>query len=336
MKHLEYINLKIREAIKDKPVVCIGQNIDSGSFIGGLTRGLEVGPGGKIINATCAENTLVGLGFGIALNGGHAILFMKQLDFLLLGIDQVVNTWNAIRNRQVPITGSFTIIPVIIDSGWQGPQSSLNALDAICSIGRTEGYYLNGKTDIDFTLSSKLLDPGFRIIAPSHKLSNQELITRGGKVNEEHGFVEYFGFDDYFDYYSDPDVVIISTGSTLGDALKLSDALLDNQKTSRVFQITNATGFKFDGSYVNLFDIRRLCVDETGKRCGKLVIFDDSKSEISVGDKMISDIFEEGDFGNVMVLHYKHPSRYNSLENWLEPNSDSTNWNIETILKEIL
>ena len=29
------------------------------------------------------------------LDGGNAVLFMKQLDFLLLGLDQLVNTFNS-------------------------------------------------------------------------------------------------------------------------------------------------------------------------------------------------------------------------------------------------
>jgi len=324
LKYFEYINLKIRETIQHRPVICIGQNIDSGSFIGGLTRGLEVGPGGQIINATCAENTLVGLGFGIALNGGHCVLFMKQLDFLLLGLDQVVNTWNAIQNRKPEhkIKGSFTIIPVVIDSGFQGPQSSLNSLDAICSIGRTEGWCLNGRLDIDFCVG-EMLRPGFRILALSHKMSNTELINEAGTLERDHGYVRYGSCDS-------PDVVIASAGFTLGDALKLCKILSSHGLSSVVVHIPSATGSsKCHGCEPEGEVMKHLsCAD-------RLVILDDSKAEISVGDKLLSGVFSEGAYAESRVWFLRHEARRFAPEITLEVADDQTGWDLEKVAREI-
>ena len=55
-------------------------------------------PTSRIVNSTNAENSLCGFGFGLMIRGASAVFFMKQLDFLLLGIDQLVNTYNIIRN----------------------------------------------------------------------------------------------------------------------------------------------------------------------------------------------------------------------------------------------
>ena len=41
----------------------------------------------------------------------------------MLGIDQIVNTYNLIRRRKLP--SSFTIFNVVVDSGYEGPQSAL-------------------------------------------------------------------------------------------------------------------------------------------------------------------------------------------------------------------
>src|SRR5688572_19494537 len=110
------------------PVLLYGENIDTGSRISGLARGLKVNPGGRILNVGDCELTHCGVGFGIMLDGGNAVLFMKQLDFLLLGIDQVVNTYNFIRAYRPTVTlGSFTIFLIVCDQGLQGPQSSLNS-----------------------------------------------------------------------------------------------------------------------------------------------------------------------------------------------------------------
>ena len=83
---------------KHDELVLFGQNINAGSCLGGLTRNLKVKENSKVINSTNSENTLCGFGFGLLIGGVNSILFMKQLDFLLLGIDHLVNTFNIIRN----------------------------------------------------------------------------------------------------------------------------------------------------------------------------------------------------------------------------------------------
>ena len=87
------------------PVLLFGENIDTGSRIAGLARGLTVNSKGRILNVGNCELTHCGVGFGMMLDRGNAVLFMKQLDFLLLGLDQIVNTFNFIR-----ATGLRTIL----------------------------------------------------------------------------------------------------------------------------------------------------------------------------------------------------------------------------------
>ena len=64
---------------------------------------------GIVLNTPNVENTLVGFGFGMMLNGVNSVFFMKQFDFLLLGMDQLVNTYNVIRQNEPK--ASFTIFP---------------------------------------------------------------------------------------------------------------------------------------------------------------------------------------------------------------------------------
>ena len=51
-----------------------GQNINAGSCLSGLTRGLS-GPNNNItvLNTPNSENCLVGVGFGLMLNDVHSI-----------------------------------------------------------------------------------------------------------------------------------------------------------------------------------------------------------------------------------------------------------------------
>ena len=146
MKLVSHINELLKKNInKNKNIVLFGQNINAGSCLSGLTKGLDLKKNNIIINTQNSENSLVGVGFGLMLQGVSSIFFMKQLDFLLLSIDQLVNTYNILRVNQ--INASFTIFPVTVDSGFEGPQSSLNNLDDFCSIAGIDGYSISNYFD---------------------------------------------------------------------------------------------------------------------------------------------------------------------------------------------
>ena len=102
MIYLNFINEQIRSTIeKNDNLVLFGQNISAGSCLGGLTKNLKVNENSKIINSTNSENSLCGFGFGMMMNNVSSVFFMKQLDFLLLGIDHLVNTYNIIRSSRI-------------------------------------------------------------------------------------------------------------------------------------------------------------------------------------------------------------------------------------------
>src|ERR1700687_5796721 len=163
MKYLEFVNALLKDEVsRHDKLVLFGQNINAGSCLGGLTRGLSVRSSGKIINSTNSENTLCGFGFGMMMNGVSSIFFMKQLDFLLLGIDHLVNTYNIIRNMKQGNNSSFTIMPIVVDNGYQGPQSSLNNLPDFCSIARIPGFSITNKWDAEKIISKELVSPGCR------------------------------------------------------------------------------------------------------------------------------------------------------------------------------
>ena len=95
-------------------ILLFGENIDTGSRIAGLARGLKVNPAGSIQNVGNCELTHCGVGLGMLLDGGQSVLFAKQLDFMLLGLDQICNTFNYIRAYCPRETwGSFTIFVIV-------------------------------------------------------------------------------------------------------------------------------------------------------------------------------------------------------------------------------
>lgn len=157
--------------------VLYGENINTGSRISGLTKNLRVPQAGRILNVGNGESTHCGVGFGLMMAGMRAVLFVKQLDFMLLGIDHFVSTYNVVRSHpHLDNLGSFTIVTIVCDQGWQGPQSSFNALGDLCSLARVPGYSITNGQDTRQVLERQLPSPGFRIIALSQRLFSTEFV----------------------------------------------------------------------------------------------------------------------------------------------------------------
>ena len=95
MNYIQCINDSLNKASDtENKFVVYGQNVVAGSCIGGLGRGIGDTANRTVINTPNVENTQVGVGFGLMLQGISSVYVMKQLDFLLLGIDQLTNTNN--------------------------------------------------------------------------------------------------------------------------------------------------------------------------------------------------------------------------------------------------
>ena len=177
MKYVEFVNQQLKKRLDNLgfPVVVFGQNVNAGSYMGGLTKGLKDINNVKMINTPNSELTLCGVGMGLMLNGVDAIFFMKQLDFLLLGMDQLTHTWNMIKDRKG--LGSFTIFSVITDNGLEGKQSCFDRLDDLgecCDIDTWKIVkYVPGGTER--IINEQLINRGVRIIAVSQTLLQKEV-----------------------------------------------------------------------------------------------------------------------------------------------------------------
>ncbi len=171
MTYLAALNAALARAVtaalsETRPLVQMGENIDKGSRICGLARDLP----GVLTNIGNCELTHAGTGFGLMLNGVHCVLYVKQLDFLLLALDQMAHTMRLFRARDVRPAAGFTIVAIVCDQGWQGPQSSLQTLHGICSTVRADGFSPVARAEMESIVSKQLTRPGFRILAVSQRL----------------------------------------------------------------------------------------------------------------------------------------------------------------------
>ena len=94
-------------------------------------------------------------------------------------MDQIVNTYNSL--RIIGFKGSFSIITIIVDSGYEGPQSRLNNLSEFSSLASVDIW--NISTSFESMLVSKMISKtGFRLICVSQKNFRLEMPNIKGKV----------------------------------------------------------------------------------------------------------------------------------------------------------
>ncbi len=312
MKYTEYINSLIKEKVK--PVdncVLFGQNIKTGSCLGGLTRNIKLSENSRIVNSTNAENSLVGFGFGLMMNGASSVFFMKQLDFLLLGIDQLVNTYNIIRSVKdnYPI-GSFTIVATVVDSGYDGPQSSFNNFYDLCSIARIQGFTINNKSDADYIFENEFLQPGFRIIALSQRLGKLE-------INDSLSPRNIFSNGNIFQYSDGIDVTIISINFSFGQSNELVNFLLENKIAATHFHVNNIINTNWEEVFSNVAVTK------------KIIIIDDSKSIQTSSDLLLAKLCGMDIQKKIVIKH--EPS-----SDWLYPRSDIFEIDQHYILNQLI
>lgn len=251
------------------PILLFGENIDTGSRIAGLARGLTVNPAGRILNVGDCELTHCGVGMGIMLDRGNAVLFMKQLDFLLLGLDQIVNTFNFVRAYSPPgETGSFTIFLIVCDQGYQGPQSSMNSAGDIASLANVNVFCLNASSDAAEVISGNFVRPGFRVVCVSQRLFGSQPLDLAINWRSRDGAI--------FRYRSGSDVTIACYNFALRAGVAIADQLANAGLQSDLFHVNFVPGADMNG------------VRESCERTGRLIVVDDSKTVTTFGDTFLA------------------------------------------------
>lgn len=312
MKYIEFINDLIRKEVARKThLLVFGQNVAAGSCLGGLTKNLSLKHGSQIINTPNSENSLVGFGFGLLINGISSIYFMKQLDFLLLGVDQLVDTYGFIRNLYDLKKGaSFSIVATAYDQGYQGVQSSLNTLGDFCSIGQLPGLVITNALDAKKIISTRLVSPGFRIIGLSARLYHQEIIAPDQIVHTAQD-------DTFFQYTTGKDLTIVCFNFSFPQGWGLQSELKKSGINAALFNVNSLTPINWD------------VILKQAAKTHKLIIIDDSKSANLACDDLAFAASQIKAIKKIIV--FKKPIG----KNWLNPIPDQMSVDYEKIIKEL-
>lgn len=309
--YIASINKLLAEEMLQMPTALFyGENIDNGSRISGLTRNFKTHDSSLIINVGNCEYTHCGIGFGMMLNGATAVLFVKQLDFMLLGIDHFVSTYQSICcQRSTHSLGSFTIVSVVYDQGFQGPQSSFNAFSDICSMARVPGYMLTNSQDSEHVIRSQLQKPGFRFIVLSQKLSPKEMLSAE--------LVHVTADSAIFQYFRGEDVTIACFNFTFSEGFFLHQKLKDRGLLSSIFSVNNV--FPYDWT----------CIKQSVARTGRLVVLDDSKSINLPGYMLLNEVAEASPLSQRIIV-----KREDEIHFGVSP--DSFHINYDEVISKLL
>ena len=257
MNYVNYINNLLKSAIeRSEQFVAFGQNISAGSCLGGLTCNFDDLKGCTVLNTPNTENSLVGMGFGLMLSGVSSALFLKQQDFLLLGIDHLRNTNNFA--RQSTPKASFAILNITMDAGYEGIQSSLNNLPDFCRISDCMGFTISSKQEAHSVINTRLLEPGFKIISISQRLLKTEILDLSNESLTQH--------KDIFLYDTGEDMTICCFNFSLSQGKSLCEKLYSNGIKASLYSVTASHNIPFEP------------ILQDGIKTGKLLILDDSKS----------------------------------------------------------
>jgi pyruvate/2-oxoglutarate/acetoin dehydrogenase E1 component len=305
MNYLKYFNNQLSDIFdKNQNVYVYGQNVATGSHLSGLTRNLKLTKSSILSNSPNSENCLVGIGFGAMLRGINAVFCMKQQDFLLLGLDHIVNTNNILRNEN--LTGSFTIICIIEDGGYEGPQSASNNLSDFSSFGRVDCFSMTNKYDTKIILNENLIKPGFRILGISQRLLSQELIELGSYSNNVEG--------KFFQYSDGKDITIICSNFSLPYGNRFLEKFKNKNISASLFSIN--TYLKFD--YLDII--------KNVSKTKKVLIIDDSKSANLLYSDIINEIKES------IELDKSHVIKREYSNDFYFPKSDDLKIDYESII----
>ena len=176
MNYINTLNNKLIEKLsKNKRTICYGQNINTGSSFSGMTKNMN-STNCRIINTQDLENLLTGLGFGMMINKQNSIYFLKQQDFLFLGMDHLVNTLNLIKAQKLDKSASYTIFFITADHGYEGPQSRINKLSNLAELIDLDVFTISTREEMDIIIKNELVKNGIRLITISQRLFKKPVI----------------------------------------------------------------------------------------------------------------------------------------------------------------
>ena len=314
MDYVTQVNEALRTELAARELTVVyGQNVNAGSRLGGLARDFSGIPGCRVINTPNTENSLVGMGFGLMLSGIPSMYAMKQQDFVLLGVDHLVNTWNALRSRGPFVP--FVLAMIVVDNGWEGPQSGFNNTSGLASMSRIPAYFPTGATEIPLAVAGAF-QGGPAILAVSQRLFRTEPIASDG-VPVASATDSYVVYASPTESSAAPRLVILAGNFSLDHAWAMRD-----RASERGYDVTVVSFFKSGESVDEPLLV--LC-----SAAEFIVSIDDQKSTLGASAGVCADVRRRLPSVRIRSVARQDPSE------WALPREDSLRADPDSIIEEM-
>lgn len=258
--------------VMDDSVIYYGLGINDPTSIFGTTKGLvNIHGNERVFDIPTAENGMLGVGIGAAINGLRPIMVSQRLDFFLLAMDQLVNNaakWHFMfgGRANVPI-----VIRLIIGRGWgQGPTHSQSLQSWFAHI------------------------PGLKVVMPSTPEDAYRLMMAAIYDNNPVIFLEHRWLHQQKGLVNIPKSV---RESLVGNKVVLEgDAITIVASSYLVVEAKIAVGFlsknyQIDCELIDLNIIAPLeinSVEQSVKKTGKLLVLDNGHETCSIASEVVS------------------------------------------------
>lgn len=258
--------------VMDDNVIYYGLGINDPTAIFGTTKGLVNTHGDeRVFDMPTAENGMLGVGIGAAINGLRPIMVSQRLDFFLLAMDQLVNNaakWHFMFGGQATVP---LVIRLIIGRGWgQGPTHSQSLQSWFAHI------------------------PGLKVVMPSTPEDAYRLMMASIFDNNPVVFLEHRWL------HQQKGLVTISKNITeplIGNRVVLKgDAITIVASSFLVVEAKIAISYLCEQYQINceLIDLNIIApldissIEQSVKKTGKLLVLENGHETCSVSSEVIS------------------------------------------------
>lgn len=232
VSYRQALHMAIEEALRDdERVFLMGEDVGRYGGAYAVSKGFleEFGPE-RIRDTPLSESTFVGAGIGAALGGMRPIVEVMTVNFLLLALDQIVNTAATLRH----MTGGQVSVPLVITmatgAGRQLAAQHSHSLEGW--LAHIPGISIIAPATLEDArgmLASALADPDPVLLFEHATLYNME-----GELDEAAGAVPLTGAAVRRE---GTDVTLITYGGTLFKTLAAADALAQEDISAEVIDL---------------------------------------------------------------------------------------------------
>ena len=269
----EAINLGIKIAMRNnKNLIIFGLGVgDPKNIFNTTTDLIEEFKKERVFDVPSSENALTGIAIGASLNGVPSILTHQRLDFLLLSMDQLINS----ASKMHYMFGSKVNVPItircMIGRGWgQGPTHSQNFQAALAHFPGLKIMMPTFPSDVKDIMIESVNDKNPVIILEHRWLFNLKGLVDYKKIKSRFGKARVIKKGD--------DITIVA----------MSYMTIESLKAHKILKKYNINTEIIDLISIKPLDMQTII--KSIKKTAKLIILDTGFYSNSISSEIISEI----------------------------------------------